>query len=524
MRLLQNQGLLLRKPDKLLFWLLWLIHLLPVWMLTPFPTVDGPAHLYNARLMLELWRGNPTVSEFYVLNPLLQPNVLGHVLLAGMMALGLPALLAEKLLLTTLVALLPIAFRKLVLRLYAGAGDVVLLVFPFVYGFLFFMGFYNFLLGTVLLFFGIEKWISLVGKSVNRRDASVLIVIALLALYAHLYAFAWFVVFTALVLLADMFGKEKSLTNKQMAFKMLVWGLPLLPALYHIIRGKFSGGETVFASPSALWDLIYQVQPAKGLEYGKANIYIQWLFWLLLLRLALLVYEAVKKGLRPETTLLRMAFLLLSIALFALPDGTALSGMVSQRTGLLWFFSLLALLAATPVHAWIRWAGRAVALVVSLSLLWLYNGALQREQGVSHSVALAARSIPAGAVVYVENTSRKMLNTHVSNYLGAGRPLIISENYQAALPYFPVSWNLRNLPVLHLGEMSKPVKAWPVAGGLRNLQAGYVMVITDGSNDPATEGVLDKQHYFKGLYELIYQDQAKRVSLFRALPLSIYDL
>ncbi|MCE1202508.1 MAG: hypothetical protein LWX09_10470, partial [Bacteroidia bacterium] len=137
---------------------------------------------------------------------------------------------------------------------------------------------------------------------------------------------------------------------------------------------------------------------------------------------------------------------------------------------------------------------------------------------------LAARSIPAGSVVYVENTSGQMLNTHVSNYLGAGRPLIISENYQAALPYFPVSWNLRNLPVLHLGEMAKPVKAWPVAGGLRNLKAAYVLVISDGKNDPATEGTLANQHYFKGLYELIYQDEHKKVSLFRALPLSIYDL
>mgnify|MGYP001627460320 CR=1 FL=1 len=521
---MQNQGLLLRIPDKLLFWLLWLIHLLPVWMFTPFPTVDGPAHLYNARLMLELWRGNPTVSEFFVLNPLLQPNVLGHVLLAGMMALGLPALLAEKLLLTTLVGLLPLAFRRLIRSLNPDAGDVALLVFPFVYGFLFFMGLYNFLLGLVMLLFGIEKWINLVGKAVNRRDASVLIVVALLTLYAHLYAFVWFLVFTALVLMADRFGKEKSLTNKQMAIKILVWGLPLLPALYHIIRGKFSGGDTVFASPSALWDLIYQVQPAKGLEYGKANIYTQWLFWLLVLRLAVSVYEAIKKGLRPETTLLRMSFLLLSIALFALPDGTALSGMVSQRTGLLWFFSLLALLAAIPAHSWLRWTSRAVALVVCLSLLWLYNGTLKREQTVARSVALAARSIPAGAVVYVENTSSQMLNTHVSNYLGAGRPLIVSENYQAALPYFPVGWNLRNLPVLHLGEMSKHVKAWPVAGGLRNLRAAYVLVISDGSSDPATEGILDKQHYFRGLYELIYQDQAKRVSLFRALPLSIYDL
>lgn len=165
-----------------------------------------------------------------------------------------------------------------------------------------------------------------------------------------------------------------------------------------------------------------------------------------------------------------------------------------------------------------------MVVLVSIALLAFYVQVLRNDQAVARAVAYASRKVPEGAVVYVENVSKRLLHTHLSNYLGVTKGLIISENYQADLPYFPVIWNRRNLPVLHLGEMSKPVKAWPVAGGLRNLQADYVLVISNGTDEPWMVGNLAKQHYFRGLYELVYQDKGQKVSLLRRLPISIYDL
>jgi hypothetical protein len=525
MHLKKTLLLLGHKPDDALFWLLWLIHLMPIWIFTPFSTVDGPAHLHNARILLELWQGNADMAEYYSINPVMQPNMLAHILLAAIMAVGIPALLAEKLLLSLIVALMPLAFRRFVKAYTNNSGEMVLLVFPFVYGFLFFMGFYNFLLGIVLGLFGLSLWIKLIGKSSHPLTPAFIVVTGLMTLLAHLYAFAWYAVFSGFVLFSRIPLSKSIGTSANAIWTMvMIWVLPLLPALYAVSFGEFSGGESYRLSFVSLWRIIYEVQPAKGLDYGKASIYTQWLFWLLAFRLLLAVYRAFKGDRSSGGKGVLAGFLLLTIALFVLPDGNALAGVVSQRTGLMWFLALLLMLAGFRTQIWMRWLSRTVAVVVSVSLLLLYAQELNKNQPVARSVALAARNVPAGAVVYVENASENMLHTHVSSYLGITKGVVISENYQAALPYFPIRWNVRNLPVLHLGEMSKTVKAWPVASGLRNMQADYVLVITQGNVVPELAGSLAYQHHFKDLYKLIYQDDKKTTSLYCRLPISIFDL
>lgn len=513
------------KPDEALFWLLWAIHLIPVWLFTPFPTVDGPAHLYNSRILLELWRDNAFVAEFYRLNPLLQPNVLAHYLLAGLMLAGIPALLAEKILLTLIVALFPLTFRRLLKASTGQPDEVALLVFPFVYGFLFFMGFYNFLLGMLLGLFGLSLWVSFPDQSRKGWVSALLVATGLLILFAHLYAFAWYALFSGLVVLWQF---RRFVSSSAVAYPFwkpaLIWLLPLLPAIYFVAAGQFSDGESHRLSLSSLWRIIYEVQPAKGLDYGKANIYTQWLFWLLAIRFLFVLHSIIKSQLSLMAIGAIASLVLLSLALVVLPDGNALSGVMCQRTGLMWFLALLVLLASVAVPRWMKWLSRGVALMTSVALLVLYMQTLRHDQPVAHAVAMAARQLSAGAVVYVENASGQMLHTHVSNYLGMHAGVVISENYQAALPYFPVQWNLRNLPVLHLGEMSKPVKAWPVAGGLRNIQADFVLVISPDSVAPESVESLNNQQYFKGLYVPVYQDTQKMVSLYRRLPVSIFDL
>ena len=51
-----------------LFLLITLVNLLPVLLVKYFPTVDGPAHLYNSKLMAELL-GNPSglLGEYFTI-------------------------------------------------------------------------------------------------------------------------------------------------------------------------------------------------------------------------------------------------------------------------------------------------------------------------------------------------------------------------------------------------------------------------------------------------------------------------
>jgi len=47
--------------------------------------------------------------------------------------------------------------------------------------------------------------------------------------------------------------------------------------------------------------------------------------------------------------------------------------------------------------------------------------------------------------------SDNWLEPHFSNYLGVDKPLIILENYEASVGWFPVKWNTQKLPRIKLG-------------------------------------------------------------------------
>ena len=66
----------------LIFFIFLIIHLLPLFSVDILLTLDGPSHLYNAKLFNELLTGNDLVSELYQINTELVPNYLGHLILS----------------------------------------------------------------------------------------------------------------------------------------------------------------------------------------------------------------------------------------------------------------------------------------------------------------------------------------------------------------------------------------------------------------------------------------------------------
>src|SRR5437870_3738316 len=98
-----------RDPQTLLFTALVLLPLVPLWAVPYFPSQDGPTHLENAVILRDYDRSDrPMLRDFYVLNTHLDPNWLGHLALRGLLAF-LPVFLAEKVLLSGYLLLLPLA-------------------------------------------------------------------------------------------------------------------------------------------------------------------------------------------------------------------------------------------------------------------------------------------------------------------------------------------------------------------------------------------------------------------------------
>src|SRR5262249_26999624 len=130
-----------------------LLHLLPFWMYKHFATEDGPSHLHNSAVMLDmLTTGSPVFREYYQLQFSVLGNLVSQVVLMGLLS-AVPAIVADKIILSTLVVLLCAAFWYVVNTVRAEGSWLAFMIFPFVYSGWLHLGFYNFFISMSVSLF-----------------------------------------------------------------------------------------------------------------------------------------------------------------------------------------------------------------------------------------------------------------------------------------------------------------------------------------------------------------------------------
>lgn len=153
-----------KKYEAILFYFVLLLHILPVFILTPFVTLDGPVHLYNARLMHDLmFSADPITSNFFEFNPVIEPNLIGHVFMAFSLSI-FPPLITEKLILLVIILCFSIGYRRWIRMVEADAVWISWLIFPMIYNFTFLIGFFNFMIGLSILPFFMVWWMGAMGR------------------------------------------------------------------------------------------------------------------------------------------------------------------------------------------------------------------------------------------------------------------------------------------------------------------------------------------------------------------------
>ena len=146
---------------KHLFVVLLLLHILPLWIFAYFPSQDGASHVYNGLMLKEYGKHeNYQLRNAWEMNITIFPNWLSHILLLGFLYV-FPPVIAEKVLLTIAIGMVPIAFFyffNTVHRDEKGVPVYAWLGFPFAYNYLLYMGFYNFQLSISFFFFSFGFW------------------------------------------------------------------------------------------------------------------------------------------------------------------------------------------------------------------------------------------------------------------------------------------------------------------------------------------------------------------------------
>ena len=171
---------------RVIFAVLLVLHVLPIWLVRWLPTQDGPLHVENVLALLHR-AASPLLQHWYVANVGAQPNWLTQLVFAGLLPIASP-LVAEKLILTGYTVLFPLAFRAAMPRGTRGWW-AALLAFPFVHAFPFHMGFWNFTYGFALAFLTAGFYLRTRGRVGPARFA-VLVLLSVLLYLAHLVALA----------------------------------------------------------------------------------------------------------------------------------------------------------------------------------------------------------------------------------------------------------------------------------------------------------------------------------------------
>ncbi len=490
----------LRGLEPWLFGALVLLHAVPVLAFAWFPTLDGPAHLYNARIISSLLGGDAATGSFFELNPFPEPNWLGHAIMAGVMSISSPQA-AERVVMLLYVVGLPLAFRFALRRMNGQNAWASLLAFPFIYCFTFRIGFLNFSLGLPLLLLTLGVGAKLTGTA-RGRDVLGLGFLLTLLYFAHLTCFLLGVgLLFGLLWWAPLADSASSSvpTNRHRLARIKPLLLAACPGILLSIAFFLShSDQRIELKRLTMADLLFGLLNGRPfVALSDADLpYARIIAFALLLMTCVVVVS----GLRGRTLhrsangwlIIAMAGLL--GAYFLVPDQMATGGFISVRL-LLFTYLLWALwLGLCPIPRWWNTAALGLMLVADLLLLRMHYEHTEALNIELAEVLSVAPAVPEHAVLVPLNYSGNWMHSNFPCYLGTICEAEVLDNFGARTPHMPVRWKGGKDPSTPVGNFNtsdRPCVALDVRSDTGDYLVDHILTYRLGAalNDSCTMDV-----------------------------------
>lgn len=448
----------IQKWEPALFWLLLLFTLLPIVILKYYVTADGPAHLYNGNLLKELLVGSPSeIQQVFTFNSVAVPNVLAQFIF-GLLRLIFPDWMAEKILMLCYFILTPIFFRQLILRVNPTNRILTYLIFPFLHNQIFYYGFFNMILGILLMFVVVYLFQEKL-KGVGWKSVLVLMGLMLLLYLAHVFVFM--IVVGLLVPLACSSLQVQNgpegwqITNWTSVFRRwALLGIAALPSLV-LTCLFFIKVDSLEGSPreelSELLGWIIDIRPLLALRMGPNWKHHTWsLFVLFCLMIGYTGFRILKNRVDRQGDQVRIKtympsfshiWLLVSGAFFALFLILPNSILLTERLILMAFLFLILWLGMQSYPLWIKWLTFGVLGVFLAVFIPMYIRDKKKNSDRMKMIRELATAIPEGSLTLPLNYQTEWTMEHSTGYIGSDHSLAVLENYSAGLPWFPVVWD-----------------------------------------------------------------------------------
>ena len=433
------------------FFIILLLHCLPILMLTPFVTLDGPAHLYNARLMFEVLFGKtPVIHSFFEFNTFPEPNWTGHFLLMILQAI-LPILWAEKAIIILIFILMSFGFRKLILTIQPNSAYLSWLIFPFLFNFPLLLGFFNFALALAILPWWINWWLKNHHNGLHVKNGIFVTLLFIVLYFSHL------VVFLLAGLSAGIISIFHTPTgNTKKMFKQLLYlfivSLPglFLSFLFVFIFGTDGyRGEISYLPVSLLIDDLLCSRMFIVYDYTTEKVFTYTFTGLMGLLTVIGLRHFNKTHVQRSFGWICLISLLL---IFVIPDSLASGGILSVRL-VQWFYMTWCIWLVTlniPKKAKI-FAG-VIAVGFSIGMMKTH-WKVQKELNVDAKQYIEVATLfEPNSIILPLNYSSNWMHANISSYLGVMENVVVLDNYEATQHHFPLVWKKNRDPENHIGN------------------------------------------------------------------------
>ncbi len=451
---------MLAEPWLLVFVIVVLLYILPIWIFKYFPSQDGPAHIYNSFILRHYSDPDYRFSEFYDVNKRIIPNWASH---ASMMLLMyvFPPLIAEKILLTAYILLMAVGVLYLLNAIGKDKTPLAFIGLPFIYNYLFLMGFYNFALSVALFLIAIGYWWKHF-QTFNIKNIVILAILLVILYFSHAVslALAAFSIGVMAFLNLVFIRSPRMFSTWKKALLSLIPMLPSMALLLYYTRGNTASDPGAWQL-KALWQ--YFIRNDSLAYYSQSQI----IFGKLVSGafVCLFFYTLIRDHLFTKEWKFRFRierkdyFLLLSIAFFIIyikaPDGMSGGGFIKTRMALFPFLIII---------PWLSWDMPKIMKGIIATALVILSVAYMVHASYYHKMFSDDMKVYTSGYDIVEKNKVVMplsfnnagrgwrigMFLHAVGHYGYTTGCIEMDNYEATTNYFPLYYK----PDLHRPDTS----------------------------------------------------------------------
>lgn len=514
---------ILQNDEKIIFYLILIINMAYLWYTRFYPTMDGPAHLYNANLITHILKGNDFIKEFYQINSFPVPNWTSHFLLAFFRLL-MPGWISEKFLLMAYVAGMALSFRYLVKAINPENLSLSVFIFPFIYSFLFHIGFYNYTISFIFLFLTLGYWMN----HYDENKLSLYLVtggLLVLSYFSNILTYAFTgitigsIIFLFEAVVHPIFSRQYLQACLNRILRLTLCSLPSLVLFgWFFLTVSFPDSIQRYAS-SELLKWTNDVRSLIVFSYAKEEIITEQFFHILLFLLLIsFIFNRDRFSLRekfrnPQMVIAYFPLVLSIIFLFALPDGSS-AGMMSDRLSLMMYLFFIILISSQPLPRRIKIIFSTLFIALHITLITKHSPTIKELNADAKTINETASHIKDNSIVLPVNLSDNWLQGHFSNYLGIDKPMVILENYEVNVGWFPLQWN-DNVPSILLGDQKQLNQVtWYYSNHAKTCQIDYLLFYGNLSKKN-NENMKELNEVISSSFVLEYQSNDGFVQLFK---------